>query len=62
LIKNISIFDVYKGENIDKDKKAYAITFVLQDKERTLTDNIIDKTMSKLMRAFENEIGAMIRQ
>jgi len=62
LIKNISVFDVYKGENIDKDKKAYAITFVLQDKERTLTDNIIDKTMSKLMRAFENEIGAMIRQ
>lgn len=62
LIKDIRIFDVYEGERIEKGKKAYAITFILQDEERTLTDKIIDKTMSKLMKAYENETGAMIRQ
>jgi phenylalanyl-tRNA synthetase beta chain len=62
LIKEIRIFDVYEGNRIESDKKAYAISFTLQDKEKTLTDKIIDKTMSKLMKAFENKTGALIRQ
>jgi phenylalanyl-tRNA synthetase beta chain len=62
LIKEIRVFDVYEGNRIESGKKAYAITFTLQDKEKTLTDKIIDKTMSKLMKAFENKTGALIRQ
>ncbi len=62
LIKEIRIFDVYEGNRIESGKKAYAISFTLQDKEKTLTDKIIDKTMSKLMKAFENKTGALIRQ
>ncbi len=62
LIKEIRVFDVYEGTSVESGKKAYAISFILQDKEKTLTDKIIDKTMSKLMKAFENKTGALIRQ
>jgi len=62
LISNIDVFDVYQGDKIEKGKKAYALTFTLQDKTKTLTDKIIDKTMDKLMKAFEKEIGAVIRK
>lgn len=62
LLTNIDVFDVYEGDKIDQAKKAYALTFTLQDKSKTLTDKIIDKTMNKLMQAFEKEIGAVIRK
>ncbi|WMN07502.1 phenylalanine--tRNA ligase subunit beta [Marivirga arenosa] len=62
LISNIDVFDVYQGDKIEKGKKAYALSFTLQDKTKTLTDKIIDKTMDKLMKAFEKEIGAVIRK
>jgi phenylalanyl-tRNA synthetase beta chain len=62
LITNIDVFDVYEGDKIDDGKKAYALSFTLQDKSKTLTDKIIDKTMNKLMQAFETEIGAVIRK
>lgn len=62
LITNIDVFDVYEGDKIDTGKKAYALSFTLQDKSKTLTDKIIDKTMNKLMQAFEQEIGAVIRK
>jgi len=62
LLQELQVFDVYEGNRIEKDKKAYAITFILQDKSKTLTDKIIDKTMNKLMKAFEDKTGALIRQ
>jgi phenylalanyl-tRNA synthetase beta chain len=62
LLKSINLFDVYEGERIEAGKKAYAVSFILQDQEKTLTDKVIDKTMTRLMKAFENETGALIRQ
>jgi phenylalanyl-tRNA synthetase beta chain len=62
LIKSINLFDVYQGDKIEKGKKSYAISFILQDEEKTLTDNQIDKVMHNLMKAFESELGAKIRQ
>jgi len=62
LIRRINVFDVYEGEKIDEDKKAYAISFFLQDNEKTLTDKVIDKTMNRLMQGFERELGAIIRK
>jgi phenylalanyl-tRNA synthetase beta chain len=62
LLQRIGVFDVYQGEKIDADKKAYALSFFLQDTENTLTDKIIDKTMSRLIQSFENEVGAFIRK
>ncbi|MBT0811880.1 phenylalanine--tRNA ligase subunit beta [Litoribacter ruber] len=62
LLKRIGVFDVYQGDKIDSDKKAYALSFYLQDNEKTLTDKVIDKTMGRLMQSFENEINALIRK
>ncbi|MCS6823453.1 MAG: phenylalanine--tRNA ligase subunit beta [Cytophagaceae bacterium] len=62
LISDINVFDLYEGKNIGEGKKAYAISFILQDYEQTLTDNVIDKTMQKLMSSFESELGAVIRK
>jgi phenylalanyl-tRNA synthetase beta chain len=61
LLKEISVFDIYEGDRIEQNKKAYAMTFVLQDQHKTLNDKTIDKTMQRLMNAFKNELGAVIR-
>jgi phenylalanyl-tRNA synthetase beta chain len=62
LIKNIIAFDVYEGDNIPGGKKAYALGFTLLNKNKTLTDEEIDKTMEKLITAFEQQLGAVIRK
>lgn len=62
LIKSIGVFDVYEGENIPKGKKAYALSFTLQDETKTLTDEEIEKTMQRLIAAFEQKLGAVIRK
>ena len=61
LLKSISLFDVYEGEKLGADKKSYAITFVLEDTTKTLTDKQIDKIMQSLTAAFERELGAKLR-
>ncbi len=61
LIKNISLFDYYVGDKIDKNKKSYAVSFILQDENKTLTDKQIDKVMNNLIRVFEKELNARIR-
>ena len=62
LIKELIVFDVYEGKNIPEGKKAYALGFILLDTNKTLTDEGIDKTMNKLMGAFEQKMGALIRK
>ena len=62
LIKDVTIFDVYEGDKIDQDKKAYALSFILHDQDKTLTDKVIDKSMNRLIQSFENELGAIIRK
>ena len=62
LIKEIIAFDVYEGDKIQNGKKAYALGFTLQDENKTLTDEEIEKVMSKLMDAFEGKMGAVIRK
>ncbi len=62
LLKNINLFDVYEGNKIESGKKSYAISFVLQDPEQTLTDKQIDKTMQRIAEAIGKETGAQVRQ
>ncbi len=57
----VNLFDVYKHEKIGKNKKSYAVSFILRDKSKTMTDKQIDKIMQKLARAYRNELGAEIR-
>jgi len=61
LLKNVSLFDVYEGDKIEAGKKSYALSFTLLDKDKTLTDKQIDKTMLRIARAFESELGASVR-
>ena len=61
LLKNVSLFDVYHGKNLPKGKKSYAVSFTIQDENKTLTDKQIDKIMSKLQTNFESKLGAELR-
>jgi phenylalanyl-tRNA synthetase beta chain len=61
LLKDVNLFDVYQGKNLPEGKKSYAVSFTLQDSTKTLTDEQIDKIMSKLLKNMENELGASLR-
>lgn len=61
LLKSVNLFDVFEGKSIGENKKSYAISFVLQDEEKTLTDKVIDAVMNKLLKAFESRLGALLR-
>ena len=60
-IKNIGLFDVYKGKGIPEGKKSYAISFTIQDWKKTLTDNEIDEIIRKLAKVFTQSLHAEIR-
>jgi phenylalanyl-tRNA synthetase beta chain len=60
-LKQVTLFDVYRGDKIPAGKKQYALNFVLQDTEKTLTDAEVEKIVSKLMSTFQNEWGASLR-
>jgi phenylalanyl-tRNA synthetase beta chain len=61
LLKDINLFDVYQGANLPEGKKSYALSFVIQDNTKTLTDTQIEKIMGKLQNNFETELGATLR-
>ena len=62
LLKKINLFDVYEGDRIEKNKKSYAVSFILQDETKTLVDSEIDNVMNRLMKTYEKELNAQIRQ
>ncbi len=61
LLKSMTLFDVYEGKNLEAGKKSYAISFILQDENKTLTDKQIDAIMQKLQSNFESQAGAKLR-
>ncbi len=61
LLKSVGLFDIYKGDKIPKGKKSYALSFILQDKEKTLTDKTIDKTIRRIQSEFEQVFNAELR-
>ncbi|MDV6168504.1 phenylalanine--tRNA ligase subunit beta [Flavobacterium sp. DG1-102-2] len=61
LLKDVSLFDVYEGNNLPEGKKSYAVSFMLQDSSKTLTDEQIDKIMNKIRQNLEKETGAQLR-
>lgn len=61
LLKGVSLFDVYEGDKLPAGKKSYALSFVLEDKSRTLDDKTIEKTMSNIRRQLEQKCGATVR-
>ncbi|MGB5654476.1 MAG: phenylalanine--tRNA ligase subunit beta, partial [Robiginitalea sp.] len=61
LLKDIQLFDVYKGDKLPEGKKSYAVSFTLLNPEKTLTDKQIDAAMKRLQKNFEQELGAELR-
>ncbi len=61
LLKNVDLFDVYEGDKLPEGKKSYAVSFVLQDNEKTLNDKQIDKVIQKIQASFEKQLNAVLR-
>ena len=61
LLRSVSLFDVYEGDKLPAGKKSYALSFVLEDKTRTLDEKTIERVMANLVRQFEQRCGAEIR-
>ena len=62
LLKGVDLFDVYEGDKIADNKKSYALSFILQDNYKTLNDKQIDKSINKILSAFERKFDAVIRK
>jgi phenylalanyl-tRNA synthetase beta chain len=60
-LKSVDLFDVYQGKNLPEGKKSYAVSFVLEDSEKTLEEKQIEAIMSKLQQAFESKLGVSLR-
>ena len=61
LLKNVYLFDVYEGKNLEEGKKSYALSFILQDAENTLKDTQIENIMNRLKATFEEKFNATLR-
>ena len=61
ILKDVSLFDVYRGDKIPEGKKQYALSFTLQDPERTLTDQDVEKAMDKILGTFKSQFNAVLR-
>ena len=61
LLKQVDLFDVYVGDKLPAGKKSYALSFILQDENKTLTDKQIDKIMKRLQQGFEQQFKAELR-
>ena len=61
LLKSVALFDVYEGDKLPEGKKSYALSFVLEDKSRTLDEKTIERTMANLAAQLEKRCGAQIR-
>ncbi len=61
LLKEIWLFDVYEGKNLEAGKKSYAVSFLLQDENQTLNEKQIEKIMSKLIANLQNKLDAQLR-
>lgn len=61
LLKRVSLFDVYEGKGIAEGFKSYAVSFILQDKDKTLNDKQIETTMAKIQKTLETQLGAKVR-
>ena len=60
-MKSVQLFDVYEGDKLPEGKKSYALSFILQDEEKTLGDAEIEKTMNELIRNFQTNFNAELR-
>lgn len=61
LLKDVTLFDVYEGDKLPAGKKSYAVSFLLQDAEKTLNDKQIDNVMNRMIAAMTKQFDAQLR-
>lgn len=62
MLQSVNLFDVFEDEvKLGKGKKSYAVSFVLQDANKTLTDKEIERFMNKLIKNYEKQLSAALR-
>lgn len=61
LLKSVSLFDVYEGDKVAEGKKSYALSYIIQDQERTLKDEEIDAIMQKIVKRYQEKLNATLR-
>lgn len=59
-LESVKLFDVYQGEQIERDKKSVAFSLTLRASDRTLTDEEADSAVKKALKALA-ELGAVLR-
>jgi phenylalanyl-tRNA synthetase beta chain len=61
ILKKVSLFDVYEGNNLEEGKKSYAVSYHFQDAEKTLKDEQVDGLMEKIRKELEAKLEAQLR-
>ncbi len=60
-IKDVQVFDIYRGEGVEEGYKSVALSLILQDSTQTLTDSVIDAIFNKVLEVLGNNINAKLR-
>jgi phenylalanyl-tRNA synthetase beta chain len=61
LLKDLLVFDVFSGQNVEKGYKSLAIGLILQDVSCTLTDEVVDRLMQAVINELESRLEAQHR-
>jgi phenylalanyl-tRNA synthetase beta chain len=61
LLREVNLFDVYEGKNLEAGKKSYAVSFTMQDPSKTMTDQQVDQIMGRIQAALGEKLGATLR-
>jgi phenylalanyl-tRNA synthetase beta chain len=61
LVAEVTLFDLYRGEQIPEGKKSFAIRIVYQSPSRTLTDEEVDQAQERMLDRLHKELGATLR-
>ena len=62
LLRDLELFDVYRGQSIDSGKKSISLGLIFQNVSSTLTDSEIDEVMARVLEGLESEVGATLRK
>jgi len=58
---NMFIFDIYEGDKISADKKSYAVRLDFSDSQQTITDEVVDADITKIIASLQKDVGAEVR-
>ena len=61
LLRNIRLFDIYRGTGVPEGKKSLAFSLELRADDRTLTDTDSEQVVSKVLEALKTSVGAILR-